>query len=136
MPESRYFLRSDFMADVPAELDGRRLDVFVYDLSVDGCMVETSDSEVHQGSSIRVHFDQQCMSGTVLWRKNRNLGVQFKTRMKSTEVDRLVRKAASSPYKTLPWERLDRSSLKVPKRKAELPRVRRRSVSEPASQTA
>ena len=50
--ERRHFPRSAFMADVPAYIDGRSASLFVYDLSMDGCMIQDKSLKLRAGQLI------------------------------------------------------------------------------------
>lgn len=121
--DRRHFPRSAFMADVAARLDGQSLSLFVYDLSMDGCMIQTANVEVHEGQAVVLEFDADCKAiGTVLWRKNLSAGVQFEARLHRDAVARLVNAAADGPYAKDAFPRLDRSVLRVDNRKIDPPR--------------
>lgn len=121
--ERRQFPRSAFMADVPARIDGQSLSLFVYDLSMDGCMIQTANVEVSEGQVVVLEFDARCTAaGTVLWRQNLTAGMKFETRLKPAAVARLVSAAADNSYAREAIPRLDRSVLKVDNRKVDPPR--------------
>ena len=120
--ERRHFPRSAFMADVPAQADGEIVSLFVYDLSMDGCMIQTANVEVSEGQLIVLEFEKGCtVIGSVLWRKNLTAGLQFETRLKPAAVTRLVEAAADNPYAQDVLSKLDRSVLKVDKRRIDAP---------------
>ena len=74
--ERRQFLRSAYMADVAAQIQGQWLHLFVYDLSMDGCMLQTADTDVFEGQTIVLQFDDHCTTvGIVLWKKNITAGM-------------------------------------------------------------
>jgi len=111
------------MADVPAHVEGSGVSLFVYDLSMDGCMIQTGNVEVSEGQIIVLEFEKGCtVIGTVLWRKNVTAGLQFETRLKPAAVMRLVEAAAQNPYAQEAVPKLDRSVLKVDKRRIDPPR--------------
>jgi len=118
--ERRHFARSAFMADVLAQVDGKAVTLFVYDLSMDGCMIQTTGHEVREGQVVVLEFDALCTAaGTILWRRNLTAGLQFETRLKPAAVARLVEAAAGGPYAELAIPKLDRAVLK---RKVDPPR--------------
>jgi len=126
MKERRHFPRSDFMADVAARIEGRRLSLFVYDLSMDGCMIQTSNLEVKEGQIIRLELDEHCeAAGMVIWRKNLTAGLKFKARLKPRVVARLVEAAAQSPYARALSPQIDRDVLRGDHRKVDPPRSER-----------
>jgi hypothetical protein len=111
------------MADVPAQADGEAVTLFVYDLSMDGCMIQIAGIELREGQIIVLEFDAHCTAtGTVQWRKNLTAGLQFETRLKPAVVARLVEAAAGGPYAEMAIPKLDRAVLKVDKRKIDPPR--------------
>lgn len=111
------------MADVPAYIDGRSVSLFVYDLSMDGCMIQAKSLKVREGQVIVLGFDERCTAvGTVLWRRNLTAGVRFETRLEPEAVARLLEAAAESPYAQEAFPRIDRSVLKVDNRKIDPPR--------------
>ena len=121
--DRRHFPRSVFMADVLAQADGEAATLFVYDLSMDGCMIQTAGLEVREGQVIVLTFDPDCTAvGTVLWRKNLTAGIQFEARLKPAAVARLVDAAADSPYADEVLPKLDRKVLRVDHRKIDPPR--------------
>jgi hypothetical protein len=123
MLERRSFPRSAFMADVSARVCGKRLLLYVYDLSMDGCMIQTSSVEPAEGQRVALNFSKQCTAiGTVLWRKNRNLGLKFESRLASDTVELLVKAASVTAYSSVPHWKVDRSVLKVANRKVDPPR--------------
>ena len=126
MEERRQLPRSAFLADVQARVGGRRLSLFVYDLSMDGCMIQTSNLAIVEGQAIILELDAQCAAiGTVIWRKNLTAGMQFKSRLNPAVVKRLVEAARQSPYAQTPVPQVDRSVLRADHRKVDPPRSER-----------
>lgn len=127
MEERRQFPRSAYMADVLAQVRGQRLRLFVYDLSMDGCMVQTSNLEVFEGQTIILQFDDRCTAvGRVLWKKNITAGMKFENRLDPAVVSRLVEAAANNSFMQEWVPPLDRSVLKVRHRKVDPPRCERK----------
>jgi hypothetical protein len=123
MEERRQFPRSAFMADVFAQVLGRRLRLFVYDLSMDGCMVQTADLEVIEGQTIILEFDESCTTiGKVLWKRNITAGMKFESRLEPAVVNRLVKAAENNSYAQELSPIFDRSVLKVEHRKVDPPK--------------
>ena len=123
LTERRHFPRSAFMADVPAQADGEIVSLFVYDLSMDGCMIQTANVEVREGQVIVLAFDEHCIAaGTVLWRRNLTAGMQFETRLKPEAVERLLDAAAEGPFAQEANPEIDRRVLKAGNRKIDPPR--------------
>ena len=111
------------MADVAAQIQGQWLHLFVYDLSMDGCMLQTADPEVFEGQTIILQFDDHCTTvGIVLWKKNITAGMQFESRLEPAVVNRLVRAAAKNAYAQAHTPIFDRSVLKIQNRKVDPPR--------------
>jgi hypothetical protein len=81
-----------FVVDLTAEgtLAGRSVRVCVYDLSMDGCMVEAQAPPLpEQGQAIELTFpDGFNVSGKLAWTMGKNAGVQFASRLNETEVAR------------------------------------------------
>lgn len=79
------------MAEIDAHLDGAPLSLFVYDLSMDGCMIETDDPRIVEDTVLDLAFDERTAVGaTVIWRKNRNAGLKFLDRLRSPVVAALI----------------------------------------------
>ena len=111
------------MADVLAQVRGEQLRLFVYDMSMDGCMLQTANLEVFEGQTIILQFDDRCTAiGMVLWKRNITAGVKFERRLEPEVVDRLVRAAADNAYARGLCPILDRSALKLESRKVDPPR--------------
>ena len=62
-----------------AFVPGRSLRVFVYDLSMDGCALETAAEDLPPSDTIiALHFsDGTRIIGRLMWTRGRNGGVQF-----------------------------------------------------------
>jgi hypothetical protein len=121
--ERRNFPRSAYMADVPAHADGRPVTLFVYDLSMDGCMIQSATLEVREGQAIVLEFDEQCTAaGTVQWCKNLSAGMRFSSPLKPDTIARLVATVANGPYVEDAFPKLDRRVLKAGERKIDPPR--------------
>jgi hypothetical protein len=121
--ERRSIPRSTFRANVPCSIGDQCLELYVYDLSMDGCMIQTSSDGPMEGQTVVLNFSEECTAtGVVLWRKNQNLGLKFETRLASEVVELLVKAAALSPSFPLPPGQFDRSVLKVAHRKIDPPR--------------
>ena len=76
--ERRTTRRTSLMREVDALIEDRRVPLLVYDLSMDGCKIDTSDEELSGGDDISLQLhDDVLAKGKVVWRINRNAGVQF-----------------------------------------------------------
>jgi hypothetical protein len=74
----------------------RRESAIAYDLSTDGCLLQTSAAFVHPGDVVRLNVPgEKTLSGRVVWTKNRNAGVQFDTPLSRSSVARLASDAES-----------------------------------------
>lgn len=101
--ERRAHLRSAFMEHVQGCLNGAVLRLFTYDLSMDGCMIETGDASVVEGSIIELTLVPGTPTiGKVIWRKNRNAGIKFDTKLDPQLVATLVLRNASGQRHTEP----------------------------------
>jgi hypothetical protein len=112
------------MTDVAARVGGKTLILYVYDFSMDGCMIQTSNAEPHEGQTVVLRFDKRCTaSGTVLWRKNLNMGIKFERRLEPDVVARLIRLAARTRGADDDEWSIDRSVLRRTANRIDPPRV-------------
>jgi hypothetical protein len=101
--ERRANLRSAFMAHIEGRLDGAPLRLFAYDLSMDGCMVETEDIRLAEGAVVELVLDPATtVSAKVIWRKNRNAGLKFEAKLEPGLVAALVSGNASTHSHDVP----------------------------------
>ena len=80
--ERRAHERIAACVEVEALVAGRLGRATVSDLSVNGCRIETSNGFVSPGDPIVLRLPNSIrMAGTVVWRDERNAGVEFRTSM-------------------------------------------------------
>lgn len=64
--------------EVECEIEGVRDYVFLYNLSVGGCMIEVDSPTAHIGSTVSIDLAGIAeVEGRIVWRKERNAGVEF-----------------------------------------------------------
>lgn len=87
LSERRTTRRTSLMREVDALIEGRRVPLLVYDLSLDGCKIDTSDEEFAGGDDINLQLHENVLaSGKVVWRINRNAGVQFDQKLSNEDL--------------------------------------------------
>lgn len=57
-----------------------------YDISTDGCMLQTSNGFCAAGDAVELGFGALTLRGRVVWAKHRNAGVQFAGRTSSATI--------------------------------------------------
>ena len=74
--------------ELKGTLEARKLRACVYDLSMDGCMIEAEGTPLpERGQSLQLIFPQGIkVAGTLAWASNRNAGVQFSQRLNAAVV--------------------------------------------------
>lgn len=98
--ERRDHLCSVFQAEALAQVQDAWLDLFVYDLSHDGCTAATGDPRLVAGAAVTLHLATGAMlRGRVLWREKRHAGIGFSPRLSVATLAVLLRSApgASDP---------------------------------------
>lgn len=103
-------------AQVQCTVGARGEPATAYDISTDGCMVETSNGFVEMGETLRIAFPGGWLAeGIVVWRRHRNAGVQFDGPLSPASVNGIVRAARLShpsgpvsaresvPFAPIPW---------------------------------
>ena len=76
--------------EIECRIDDRKEQVFLYDLSISGCMIEISQGQLTIGDSVVVkltHFVQA--HGQVVWQIEQNAGVRFEAPLPDLLVERL-----------------------------------------------
>ena len=90
MDDRRRSDRIPIRVEVACRVKGREGPATVYDVSVDGCMLETSPGFTSEGDTIVIKFRSELhVPGTVIWVKERNAGVQFADRMHPATMEHL-----------------------------------------------
>ncbi|GFM28695.1 PilZ domain-containing protein [Novosphingobium sp. PY1] len=88
----------------------RRHEVFVYDLSAGGCMIEAPHLELEGGTLIHLrlnHFIEA--QGRIVWLAKGHAGVRFDWRLAEVEVRHLGFTPRQEPFETIaPCDRLGR----------------------------
>lgn len=88
--EARNWSRHIVEQDVTCLVDGMREQVFLYDLSVGGCMFEmTRDRDMRERSAILDLQGQGTVQGQVVWQVGRCIGMRFDALIRETVVRRL-----------------------------------------------
>jgi hypothetical protein len=77
--------------EIDASVDGLPLRLMVYDLSMDGCMVDTRGASLTAGDApITLHFPQEVViTGTIAWSRGRVGGVRFDSPLHQAVVEHL-----------------------------------------------
>ena len=76
--------------EIDCLIGDRKEQVFLYDLSISGCMIEISQGQFHIGDSVMVkltHFVEA--RGEVVWQFEQNAGVRFGEPLPDLLVERL-----------------------------------------------
>ena len=86
MLERRALPRAKVKVGVACCVRGRTEGAEIYDLSADGCMIQSSPGFGNAGDKILIRFsDGTGTEGTIIWRNNLNAGVQFSQRLETAE---------------------------------------------------
>ena len=84
MPDRRAAERIQIVAAVECTAGGQREIATAYDISTDGCLLQTSLGLLEEGDRVCVRFGHgQSAEGRVMWTRYRNAGVQFATPLPS-----------------------------------------------------
>ncbi len=76
--DSRRFQRTVVDREVECEIDGIRDFVYVYNISVSGCMIEITNSPAEIGSLVTLHLAGLSeVRGRIVWHIGHNAGLQF-----------------------------------------------------------
>ncbi|MEZ5693644.1 MAG: PilZ domain-containing protein [Altererythrobacter sp.] len=76
----RSYNRFETDQEVQVTVDKRTDYVRLYNLSSGGCMIESEDSELEQGSAITLRLAPKTeVPGRVVWRIGKNAGIKFGT---------------------------------------------------------
>lgn len=76
--DARRFQRTVVDRDVECMIDGLRDFVFLYNLSVSGCMIEVSNPAAAIGSLIKLDLAGLTdIQGHIVWKVDRNAGIEF-----------------------------------------------------------
>ena len=95
MPDRRAAERIQIVAAVECTAGGQREIATAYDISTDGCLLQTSLGLLEEGDRVCVRFGHgQSAEGSVMWTCYRNAGVQFATPLPSAAVAGIVRRSA------------------------------------------
>ena len=76
--------------EIECHIDDRMELVFLYDLSISGCMIEISQGQLHIGDCVQVkltHFIKA--HGEVVWQIEQNAGVRFREPLPELLVERM-----------------------------------------------
>ena len=78
MGERRKVARQRIVAEVDYRSGWKSERTFAYDLSTNGCMIETSPGYVEPGDAVLVRFTERvAVEGKVIWQERRNAGIEF-----------------------------------------------------------
>jgi hypothetical protein len=92
--ERRRSVRMPIVSAARCSVGARAEDVTAYDISTDGCLIESSNGFVVVGDTVSIHFAGEApFEGTVIWRKHRNAGVEFAEPLARTVVERIVQQS-------------------------------------------
>jgi hypothetical protein len=92
MLERRAAERLKIHAVVDLSVGERSERVMAYDLSTDGCMLQSDKALLHADDSVALIFPNgSSASGRVVWTKHRNAGVQFAEPMPLSAVARIAK---------------------------------------------
>ncbi|WP_330704475.1 PilZ domain-containing protein [Novosphingobium resinovorum] len=76
--DARNWNRHIVEKDVACVVDGARAQVFLYDLSLGGCMFEIAEDRDLQGRAVAVElYEYETTAGQVVWQAGRCVGVRF-----------------------------------------------------------
>jgi hypothetical protein len=76
--DNRRFQRTVVDREVECEIESERDFVFLYNLSVNGCMIETFNAAAQAGSLIKLNLaGLEDIKGVVIWRIGCNAGIEF-----------------------------------------------------------
>lgn len=96
--------------EVTCRFGGRKSIVLMYDLSVDGCMIDATDLEVTAGDPILLDLlDERSTSGEVVWQKAGCAGIRFAEPLHPVLVQYLGFRQPAEPFQAkLPRDRFGR----------------------------
>ena len=96
--------------EVSCRFAGRKAIVLMYDLSVDGCMIDAADLEVTAGDPIVLDLlDERSTSGEIVWEKAGCAGVRFTEPLHPVIVQYLGFRQPADPFRAkLPRDRFGR----------------------------
>ncbi|WP_128892334.1 PilZ domain-containing protein [Erythrobacter sp. HKB08] len=86
--EMRSYNRFSTDQEIECAVDGKRGVVKLYNLSCGGCMIETPDEAIDEGTQIRLRLQPKVIvNGRVVWRIEKNAGIKFETPLHQTVVE-------------------------------------------------
>lgn len=100
--ERRKFDRVVVGIDIEISIRGLLEPVHLYDLSMDGCMIETSGAPNEAGDPVSIDLNGFTVEGAVIWSKGPCAGVQFASRLDEAVVAELgfrgAQQLSSEPF--------------------------------------
>ena len=97
--KARAFERATVDKRVYCTFEGQRVPALLYDLSVDGCMIDVPDLYLETGDSLTLELSKgNTQEGQVVWERGGAVGLRFSTCLRPSIVVELGYKPSDTPF--------------------------------------